>query len=50
MVFFAVGSWLIWLLLLDVTLATPFTFTNARRLRGQVLLVLGLDFAQELLA
>lgn len=46
-VFFAVGSWLLWQLLLDVTPATPFTFANARRLRGLGLLVLGLDFAQE---
>ncbi|GAA4042227.1 hypothetical protein GCM10022409_30270 [Hymenobacter glaciei] len=46
--FLAVGSWLLWQLLLDVTPATPFTFTNARRLRGLGLLVLGLDFAQEL--
>ncbi len=47
-VFFGVGSWLLWQLLLDVTPATPFTFANARRLRGLGLLVLGLDFAQEL--
>lgn len=47
-VFFAVGSWLLWQLLLDVTLTTPFTFANARRLRGLGLLVIGLDFAQEL--
>ena len=47
-VFFAVGSWLLWQLLLDVTPATPFTFANARRLRGLGLLVLGLDFVQEL--
>ncbi len=46
--FFGVGSWLLWQLLLDVTPATPFTFANARRLRGLGLLVLGLDFAQEL--
>lgn len=47
-VFFAVGSWLLWQLLLDVTPATPFTFANARRLRGLGLLVLGLDFVQEM--
>lgn len=47
-VFFGVGSWLLWQLLLDVTLATPFTFANARRLRNLGLLVLGLDLAQEL--
>ena len=47
-VFFGVGSWLLWQLLLDVTPATPFTLANARRLRGLGLLVLGLDFAQEL--
>lgn len=47
-VFFAVGSWLLWQLLLDVTPTTPFTFANARRLRGLGLLVLGLDTAQEL--
>lgn len=48
MMFFAVGSWLLWQLLLDVTLATPFTFANARRLRNLGLLVLGLDLMQEL--
>ena len=47
-VFFGVGSWLLWQLLLDVTLATPFTFANAWRLRNLGLLVLGLDLAQEL--
>ena len=47
-IFFAAGSWLLWQLLLDVTPTTPFTFANARRLRGLGLLVLGLDFAQEL--
>lgn len=47
-VFFAVGSWLLWQLLRDVTLATPFTFANARRLRNLGLLMLGLDLAQEL--
>ena len=47
-VFFGVSSWLLWQLLLDVTLATPFTFANARRLRNLGLLVLGLDLTQEL--
>ena len=47
-VFFGVGSWLLWQLLLDVTPTTPFTFANAQRLRGLGLLVLGLDFAQEM--
>ena len=48
LVYLFVGSWLLWLLLLDVTPATPFTIANARRLRGLGLLVLGLDFGQEL--
>ena len=47
-VFFGAGSWLLWQLLLDVTLATPFTLANARRLRNLGLLVLGLDLAQEM--
>lgn len=47
-VFFAVGSWLLWRLLLDVRAATPFTFANAHRLRGLGLLVLGLNVGQEL--
>ena len=45
--YFALGSWLLLQLLLDVTPATPFTFANARRLRGLGLLVLGLDLVQE---
>lgn len=47
-VFFSVGSWLLWRLLLDVRPATPFAFANAHRLRGLGLLVLGLDLGQEL--
>lgn len=47
-VFFGVGSGLLWRLLLDVTPASPFTFANARRLRCLGMLVLGLDFAEEL--
>lgn len=47
-VFFGVGSGLLWRLLLDVTPASPFTFANARRLRWLGMLVLGLDFAEEL--
>ena len=46
--YFALGSWLLLQLLLDVTPATPFTFANARRLNGLGLLVLGLDLVQEL--
>lgn len=48
LIFFAVASWLLWLLLLDVTPETPFTLANARRLRGLGVLVLGLNLAQEL--
>jgi hypothetical protein len=47
-IFIGVGSWLLWLLLLDVRQRTPFTFTNARRLRNLGLLILGLDLGQEL--
>lgn len=46
--FFGVGSWLLWLLLLDVSSEMPFTMANARRLRGLALLVLGLYFEQKL--
>ncbi|UYZ62802.1 DUF2975 domain-containing protein [Hymenobacter weizhouensis] len=48
MIFFLVGSWQLWLLLLDVTPTTPFTYASARRLRTLALLVLGLDLWHEL--
>ena len=47
-VYFCLGSWLITLLLLDVTPATPFTYGNARRLRSLGVLVLGLNVLQGL--
>ena len=43
LLFLAVGSWLLWRLLLDVTPDAPFTFANARRLSQLSLLVLGLS-------
>ncbi|WP_310397591.1 DUF2975 domain-containing protein [Hymenobacter sp.] len=46
--YFSLGSWLITLLLLDVTPATPFTYGNARRLRSLGVLVLGLNVLQGL--
>ena len=46
--YYLLGSWLLLRLLFDVTLSTPFTTANARRLRNLTLLVLGLFFAQEL--
>jgi Protein of unknown function (DUF2975) len=47
-IFFVAGSWLLWLMLLDVTPTTPFTFANAKRLRNLGLLILFLDFGQEI--
>ncbi|MBC8083526.1 MAG: DUF2975 domain-containing protein [Hymenobacter sp.] len=46
--YFSLGSWLVTLLLLDVTPATPFTYGNARRLRSLGVLVLGLNILQGL--
>lgn len=46
-IFFFVSSWWLWLLLLDVSPATPFSVGNARRLRNLGLLILGLAFLQE---
>jgi len=46
LLFLGYGSWLLFGLLRDVTLETPFTLANARRLRKLALLVLGLYFWQ----
>ena len=45
-IYFSLGSWLITLLLLDVTPATPFTYSNARRLRSLGIIVLGINILQ----
>ena len=47
-IYFCLSSWLITLLLLDVTPATPFTYGNARRLRSLGIMVLGINILQEL--
>lgn len=46
LLFLGYGSWLLFGLLRDVTLETPFTLANARRLHKLALLVLGLYFWQ----
>ena len=46
--YYGLGSWLLYRMLSDATATTPFTTANARRLRYLALLFLGLYLAQQL--